>query len=172
MEPAIIADDNSPSHAYRPALGAESQIQRQSMTVKKTSGLLGASDSNSQVRRSTGLGSAAARHNASFYSKCSRESKSKSQRKENLVNMQQQAPYYTLKDISLRDTWTLGPLSKLSYEERNIIKQALAEEMKKYSEVASERHPDAKNSALLMMSGEEHCIRSEVMRRNVFQQLK
>lgn len=44
--------------------------------------------------------------------------------------------------------------------------------MKKYTEMAAARHPDAKNKALLMMGDEEHSIRNEVMRKNVFLQLK
>ena len=71
----------------------------------------------------------------------------------------------------MRDSWTLGPLTKFSYEEKNIIKKAVKEEMDRYKAYADERYADSKNQSL-MIGETEHKIRNEVMRRNTVQQMK
>ena len=41
--------------------------------------------------------------------------------------MEQQAPYHALKDIDMKDTWSIGPLSKFTYEEKQVLNKALKE---------------------------------------------
>jgi hypothetical protein len=71
----------------------------------------------------------------------------------------------------MKDSWTLGPLTKFSYEEKNIIKKAVKEEMDRYKTYADERYADDKNQSL-MVGESEHKIRNEVMRRNTVQHMK
>lgn len=52
-----------------------------------------------------------------------------------------------------------------------MLKQALKEEINRYQEIAKSRYDDSKNTSL-MIGADEHKIRSEVMRRNIVQQLK
>ena len=35
-----------------------------------------------------------------------------------LPGMQQIPPYHAIKDVSMKDTWTLGPFSKFTFEEK------------------------------------------------------
>jgi hypothetical protein len=71
----------------------------------------------------------------------------------------------------MKDSWSLGPLSKFTFDERQIIKQAVKGEMDRYKAFAEDRYADTKNKSL-MVSENEHKIRNEVMRRNTVQQMK
>ena len=42
-----------------------------------------------------------------------------------MVNLHQIAPYHALKDVTMKDTWTLNPLSKFTFEERAQMKKSL-----------------------------------------------
>ena len=53
----------------------------------------------------------------------------------------------------------------MTFEEKKVLKQALKAEVNKYQEIAKDRYDDSKNTSL-MISEDEHKIRSEVMRRN------
>ena len=88
-----------------------------------------------------------------------------------LVAMQVSAPYHATTEIALKDTWSVGPLSKFTYEERQVLRQALGEEIERYQAVARERYADGPPTSL-MIGGDEHRIRNAVMRRNTVQQLK
>ena len=73
----------------------------------------------------------------------------------------------------MKDTWSIGPLSKFNFEEKKAIKQAMKEEYNRYVDIAQKRFPSEQaDSDSLMMSLEEQQVRAEVMRRNVVQQLK
>ena len=37
---------------------------------------------------------------------------------ESPIQMQHLAPYHALKDIDMKDSWTIGPLSKFTYDEK------------------------------------------------------
>ena len=79
------------------------------------------------------------------------------------------APYHAIKDVTMKDTWTVDPLSKFTFEERSILKKALKTEFDRYMELAEQRHPKRTS---IMMSEEEEQLRTDVMRRNVIQELK
>mmetsp|Transcript_6540 Transcript_6540/g.7836 ORF Transcript_6540/g.7836 Transcript_6540/m.7836 type:complete len:107 (+) Transcript_6540:180-500(+) len=79
----------------------------------------------------------------SMMSQGSRDSrKSNRASEERLVPMSQMAPYHQLKDITMKDTWSIGPLSKFTFEERTALKHALKHEYNRYFDIASERHPE------------------------------
>ena len=85
--------------------------------------------------------------------------------------MQHLAPYHALKDLDMKDSWTIGPLTKFTYDERQTLRQAIKGEVQAYQEIANERFNDNKNTSL-MISQEQHGIRNDVMRRNAVLQLK
>lgn len=64
----------------------------------------------------------------------------------------------------MKDTWTLNPLSKFTFEEKSRMKLELKVEFNRYVDKAEQRHPK-KNS--IMMSEEDKQACTEVMRRNV-----
>ena len=86
--------------------------------------------------------------------------------------MHQMAPYHALKDITMKDTWSVGPLSKFTFEERRAIKVAMKDEIDRYQDIAAQRFPERTAKESMMMSEEEQQVRAEVMRRNCVQQLK
>lgn len=45
------------------------------------------------------------------------------------VEMQHLAPYHALKDVDLKDSWSIGPLSKFTYDERQTLGQAVKKEI-------------------------------------------
>ena len=85
--------------------------------------------------------------------------------------MQQSVPYHVTKEITLNDTWSIGPLSKFNYDEKQTLHKAMKEKLQGYHKIANERYSDHKNTSL-MISEHEHKMRNEVMRRNTIQQLK
>ena len=85
--------------------------------------------------------------------------------------MQHIAPYHALKDIDMKDSWTIGPLSKFTYDERQTLRQAIKAEVQEYQELANEIFNDSKNTSLMISQG-QHSQRNEVMRKNYVQQLK
>lgn len=85
--------------------------------------------------------------------------------------MQQLAPYHSNKEITMNDSWTIGPLSKFSHNEKKVIKEAMKEELNRYQVQAKKRYDDHKNTSL-MVDQSDHKIRNEVMRRNYMEQLK
>ena len=62
------------------------------------------------------------------------------------------APYHALKDVTMKDTWTLDPLSKFTFEERSQMKLALKVELNSYIYTAEKRHP---LQSSIMMSEED-----------------
>ena len=42
----------------------------------------------------------------------------------------------------MRDSWTIGPLTKLTYDERQTINTAIKEELNSYKREANRRYPD------------------------------
>ena len=79
--------------------------------------------------------------------------------------MEHLAPYHATKVFDLKDTWSIGPFSKFSSSEKQVLSKALKEQVNTYQEMAAERYNDDKNTSL-MISQNEHKIRNEVMRRN------
>ena len=71
----------------------------------------------------------------------------------------------------MKDSWTIGPLTKFTYDERQTLRQAIKGEVQAYQEIANERFNDSKNTSL-MISQEQHGVRNDVMRRNAVLQLK
>lgn len=85
--------------------------------------------------------------------------------------MENLTPFTKQGDFHITNTWTLGPLSEMSYDEKMILKMATKREIKKLHEQAETRFDDSKNKSL-MISDEDHQIRNEAMRRIAIQQLK
>ena len=69
-----------------------------------------------------------------------------------LVSLNQIAPYHAIKDVTMKDTWTLDPLSKFTFEERSQMKLALKVELNSYIYTAEKRHP---LQSSIMMSEED-----------------
>ena len=84
------------------------------------------------------------------------------------VHMEQLTPFTKQGDFHITNTWTLGPLSEMSYDEKMILKMATKRQIKKLNEQAEQRFDDSKNKSL-MISDEDHQIRNEAMRRIAIQ---
>ena len=68
-------------------------------------------------------------------------------------------------NVTMKDTWTIGPLSKFSFDEKAELGKYMKEEFDRYNKVAHEKYSDSKNTSI-MFSESEMKIRNEVMRRN------
>ena len=80
------------------------------------------------------------------------------------IHMENLTPFTKQGDFHITNTWTLGPLSEMSYEEKTILKMATKRQIKKLHEQADQRFDDSKNKSL-MISDDDHQIRNEAMRR-------
>lgn len=69
---------------------------------------------------------------------------------ESPIQMQHLAPYHALKDIDMKDSWTIGPLSKFTYDEKQSLRQAIKSEVQDYQELANEAFNDSKNTSLMI----------------------
>ena len=70
----------------------------------------------------------------------------------------------------LKNTWDLGPLNKLTFEEKQVMKRVLQKAKQKYERDAAEMFNNEKNNSV-MISKEDHELRNEVMRRNTVLQI-
>ena len=55
----------------------------------------------------------------------------------------------------MRDSWSLGPLSSITFDERKAIKKACKEQIDSYQQQAADRYNNEKNTSL-MISKEQH----------------
>ena len=87
------------------------------------------------------------------------------------VTFEKLTPFTAQGEFHISNTWSLNPLSEMSFDEKQILKAASRREMKKFAEQANKRYGESKSKSL-MLSDSDHNIRNAAMRRIVVHQLK
>ena len=107
----------SPTKAYDAAVLDRTSDTRQTTKDKARHMSIMTKDSKaSPVRRSQRLPNKRKSLHSSISSR--RDSAKDDQNQQHLVNLHQLAPYYANKDVHMKDNWTIGPLNKLTFDER------------------------------------------------------